>query len=116
MNLTGSWKYEEDFYYGKANGKISLTQFNDCLEGTLVFEEQSDGEPSFVAEEKFVGKVLDDKKVQLEGISIDIVKSETDIEYELDIWEGVISTPNLIVGSTFDGNEVEGVFTLSRIS
>ena len=37
MDLTGKWKYTEDYLHGKAEGELYLRQDGDKLSGRLVF-------------------------------------------------------------------------------
>ncbi|MCG8475156.1 MAG: hypothetical protein MI784_06755 [Cytophagales bacterium] len=112
--LTGRWKFEENFPKGIAKGILNLEQEGKVLKGTLVMNEYIKEDKPFTIEEELTGKYKKDK-IFLKGVSYKILNSVSPIEYELDHWEGRITNENLIIGSSYDGQKVACSFTLERI-
>ena len=102
MDLTGKWKYKEDYGYGVAEGELFLKQEGNDLSGRIIF-----------TEEFLVGR-LEEHKVKLDAEEFDIIHSEHEIEYELDSWFGILVDADTIVGVSKDGQGIEGKFTFTR--
>src|SRR5665648_936031 len=52
INLTGRWRFEEDFGFGKDSGYAEINQKGSHLKGVLRFSEQIDGEETFIVSRK----------------------------------------------------------------
>jgi len=51
INLTGRWRFEEDFGFGKDSGYADINQKGSHLKGVLRFSEQIDGEETFIVKQ-----------------------------------------------------------------
>ena len=52
INLTGRWRFEENFGFGKDSGYAEITQKGNHLRGVLRFSEQIDGEETFIVKQE----------------------------------------------------------------
>lgn len=114
MDLTGKWKYEEEYLYGKAKGELLLRQEGNRLSGKIIFTDEMQGEPSYMLQEEISGWV-EDKRVKIKAENYDIIYSEQDILYELDSWLGTLVDENTITGRSKDAQGVSGKFTFTRM-
>ena len=62
MNLTGKWKYTENYGYGVAEGELYLTQRDQLLSGRIVFTDKVEKETSYMIQEFLTG-TLEGRKV-----------------------------------------------------
>ena len=97
MDLTGKWKYKEDYGYGVAEGELFLKQEGNDLSGRIIFTDKLEGEEGYMLQEFLVGR-LEEHKVKLDAEEFDIIHSEHEIEYELDSWFGILVDADTIVG------------------
>ncbi|MFA8434154.1 MAG: hypothetical protein ACEPOZ_06530 [Marinifilaceae bacterium] len=112
--LTGKWIYEEDYGYGKAKGELLLTQEGGSLSGKIIFSENVNGENSFMIQEIIEGEVRENR-VYLKAVEYDIIHSESEIEYELDTWQGTLVDEDLIEGESLDGQGIVGNFSFRKL-
>jgi len=115
VNLTGRWRFEEDFGFGKDSGYAELNQKGDSLKGVLRFSEQIDGEETFIVKQEVGGRITG-SKISLKSHSCEILFSEEDIIYELDTWVGELLPNGKIVGNSCDSEGTGGSFTMERES
>jgi hypothetical protein len=115
LNLTGRWRFEEDFGFGKDSGYADLNQSGDVLTGILRFSEQIDGEETFIVKQEVAGRIIG-RKIDLKSHSCEILFSEEDIIYELDTWSGELLPNGKIVGSSIDSEGTGGAFIMERES
>ena len=47
MDLTGKWRYIENYGYGVAEGELYLKQKGQTLAGRIVFTDKVEGESSY---------------------------------------------------------------------
>lgn len=87
MDLTGKWRYIENYGYGVAEGELYLKQKGQTLAGRIVFTDKVEGESSYMIQEFLKGE-LEGRKVRLEAVEFDIIHSEFPITYQLDHWSG----------------------------
>lgn len=115
MNLSGIWKYTEDYTYGDCSGLLTLYQLGDSIEGSLFHKEVPlDGE-SFEVEQVIQAIVsIDNQEVILKAISVNHLKENADFEYELDCFQLKIITNNLMVGTSKDKQGILGVVSFKR--
>ena len=113
VDLTGKWKYKEDYGYGVAEGELFLKQEGYDLSGRIIFTDKLEGEEGYMLQEFLVGR-LEEHKVKLDAEVFDIIHSEHEIEYELDSWFGILVDADTIVGVSKDGQGIEGKFTFTR--
>jgi hypothetical protein len=115
MNLTGTWKYSEDFSHGDSEGDLVLTQEGKLLSGTLSHTETPlEGNPYSI--EQTMEGVYDneDKSFILKASSFTILEAEEEILYELDSFVAQVMNEDLIVGTSEDEQGVLGVFSFKR--
>ena len=97
MDLTGKWRYIENYGYGVAEGELYLKQKGQTLAGRIVFTDKG-------------------RKVRLEAVEFDIIHSEFPITYQLDHWFGLLVDDNTIKGVSKDGQGVEGYFEFEKVA
>jgi len=118
MNATGQWKYKEDFEYGKSEGEVKLVQIENKLYGEFTFTEKvengNDDDYKINVFEKVKGEIIEGK-VLLESIEVVAKEQDVEIEYIPNNFELHLISENKLVGSTYDADNVCGVFTLERL-
>lgn len=114
MDLTGKWKYIENYGYGVAEGELYLKQEGENLSGRIVFTDKLEGEQSYMIQEFLEGNI-EGCKVRLEAVEFDIIHSDYPITYELDSWFGMLVEENTIKGVSKDIQGVEGYFEFERM-
>lgn len=115
MNISGNWRYTEDFAFGNSQGKAELQQEGETITGTFSFTEEVKKEYRIDVVEKVRG-VVSNNKVLLESTEVRAIQDGTEIDYLPNTFEMHLVSENKLVGSTFDSEEVCGVFILERIS
>lgn len=115
INLTGRWRFEEDFGFGKDSGYADLSQRGNHLKGVLRFSEQIDGEETFIVKQEIAGQIHGNK-IHLKSHSCEILFSDEDIIYELDTWEGELLPDGRIAGNSCDAEGTGGEFMMERES
>lgn len=115
MDLTGRWKYREDYGHGTAVGELFLVQREDKLSGRLVFSDTPEGEETYMLQEFLEGGLEADNKIWLNAVEYDIIYSENDIFYELDSWYGILEGETVIRGMSMDHQWIEGSFEFVKI-
>jgi hypothetical protein len=114
IDLSGKWKYKEDYGYGLANGELHLTQEGLKVKGRIIFTDSLHDSAPFMIQE-FVEGVIINNKLVIDAVDWDIIHSETEVVYELDSWCGDIISDNLIKGSSLDDQGIEGSFEFEKI-
>ena len=115
MNVTGLWKYKEDFEFGNSVGEVRLVQMEDTLNGEFNFTEKVEDDYEIVVFEKVKGKIIGGKAI-LE--SIEVLAKENDRvvdDYIPNNFELHLISDDKLVGSSYDAENVCGVFTLERL-
>ena len=115
INLTGRWRFEENFGFGKDSGYAELIQKGNHLKGILRFSEQIDGEETFIVKQEVAGRI-NGTKINLKSHSCEILFSDEDIIYELDTWEGELLSNGKITGNSKDSEGTGGAFIMERES
>lgn len=114
MDLTGKWKYVENYGYGVAEGELYLKQEGKRLSGKIVFSDKLEGEESYMIQEFLTGDI-NERKVRLEATEFDIIHSECKISYELDSWFGILVDETTIKGMSSDDQGVQGFFVFEKM-
>ena len=57
MDLTGKWRYIENYGYGVAEGELYLKQKGQTLAGRIVFTDKVEGESSYMIQEFLKGEL-----------------------------------------------------------
>ncbi len=115
IDLTGRWRFEEDFGFGKDSGYAEINQKGNHLKGVLRFSEQIDGEETFIVKQEIAGRI-DGTKINLKSHSCEILFSDEDIIYELDTWVGELLPDGKITGNSCDAEGTGGAFVMERES
>ncbi len=115
MNVTGMWKYKEDFEFGNSVGEVRLVQMDDTIFGEFNFTEIVEDDYEIVVFERLKGKIFEGKAT-LESIEV-LAKENGKIvdDYIPNNFELHLVSENKLVGSSYDAENVCGVFTLERI-
>jgi hypothetical protein len=113
MNISGAWTYKEDFGFGKSQGEVELTQVGNEVSGTFTFTENVENDYKIDVTEKVKG-TISDGKVLLESIEVTALQDNKVIDYLPNNFEIHRILENKLVGSTFDSEDVCGVFVLER--
>ncbi|WP_321372674.1 hypothetical protein [uncultured Draconibacterium sp.] len=113
MNISGRWTYNEDFEYGNSEGEVELTQSGNEVSGVFSFTEAVENNYSIRVTEKVKG-ILSDGKLLLESVEVKALQNGREISYLPNTFETHRITENQIIGSTFDSEDVCGVFVLRR--
>jgi len=114
VDLSGKWRYSEDYGYGLANGELHISQEGTRVKGRIIFTDSLHEEESFMIQEFVEGVVINNKFI-LDATEWDLIHSESEIEYELDSWCGDIVTDSLIQGKSVDEQGIEGKFEFEKI-
>ena len=78
VDLTGKWKYKEDYGYGVAEGELFLKQEGNDLSGRIIFTDKLEGEEGYMLQEFLVGRLEEHKvKLDAEELSIPNTRSST---------------------------------------
>lgn len=113
MNITGNWSYKEDFEYGNSIGKVELMQTGNKVSGVFTFTEEVENNYRIQVTEKVKGTLIDGKLL-LESVEVKALQNGHEISYLPNTFETHRITENKIVGSTYDSENVCGVFVLER--
>jgi len=113
MNISGIWTYEEDFEFGKSIGEVELMQTGNVVSGVFSFTEEVENEYKIDITEKVKGVISDDK-VRLESIEVKAKQNQKAINYLPNTFDVYLVSENKLVGSTFDSEDVCGVFVMER--
>lgn len=114
MELTGKWRYQEEYGYGMTEGELVLTQEGEQLSGRIIFTDRVDDEEGYMIQE-FVRGWVRDRKVRLEEYEYDIIHAEHEVCYELDCWFGILLDDRTIKGISEDDQGVEGYFVFEKV-
>lgn len=113
MNITGNWSYKEDFEFGKSVGNAELYQDGNVVNGTFTFTEEVENEYKIDVEEKVHG-IISEGKVLLKSVEVKAIQNNKQINYLPNSFDVFLVSENQLVGSTYDSEDVCGVFVLER--
>lgn len=117
MNLSGTWKYTEDYSFGDSAGVLTLEHSGSILSAVLIHTETPIEGNSFKVKQEFDGSYDSMKSlVILKATSAEIIEPEEELTYELDSFEAQVINEDLIVGTSEDNQGVLGVFSFKRLS
>lgn len=114
MDLTGKWKYREDYGYGFTEGELVLQQKGNKLSGRIIFTDKVEGEEGYMIQEFVTGEV-EELKVRLDAQEFDIIHSEHTVDYELDSWFGILVDGATVKGISQDDQGIEGDFVFEKM-
>jgi len=112
-DLTGFWRFREEFDGGEDHGEARLFQQGKQLTGYVVFKEIIPNEPPMFIRAKLTGKI-DNGQVHLTESKVVVLSGSPD-NYEPEERTGLINAMGQIVGSGEDKQGVHGVFVMERI-
>jgi len=113
MDISGIWTYSEDFEYGKSVGEVKITQTGNEVNAVFTFTEEVKNDYRINVLEKVKG-TISDNKVLLESKEVTATQNGKEIAYLPNNFEVFLVSENKLVGSTYDSEEVCGVFVLER--
>lgn len=113
MDISGNWTYKEDFEYGKSEGEVKITQSGNAITAIFTFTEKVENNYQIEVVEKTKGKIADGR-VLLESTEVKALQNGKEIDYLPNSFEVHLVSENKLVGSTFDSEDVCGVFVLDR--
>ena len=113
MNISGIQKYSEDFELGKSNGEAEIIQKGNEVQATLKFTEEVENNYRINVIEKVKG-TISDSKVLLKSIEVEAIQDGIEIDYLPNNFEVHLVSENMLVGSTYDCEDVCGVFVLEK--
>jgi hypothetical protein len=113
-DLTGFWRFHEDFDHGEDIGEARLFQSGKQLSGHIVFKEIIPDELPIFIRVKIEGKV-DNTQVTFSESSVVVLSGGENSSYEPEERTGLINAMGQIVGSGEDTQGVTGVFVMDRI-
>lgn len=113
MNITGKWSYNEDFEFGKSVGEVELLQEGNMVKGTFTFTEEVEDDYKIDVIEQVQG-TISDQKVLLKSVEVEATQNGKRINYLPNNFEVFLTSENKLVGSTYDSEDVCGVFVMER--
>lgn len=113
MNISGTWTYIEDFEYGKSEGEVEFTQDGNVVSGIFTFTEIVENDYKINVTEKVKGTMADGKLL-LESFEVKALQNGRLIKYLPNTFEVHLVSEDKLVGSTYDNEDVCGVFVLER--
>ncbi len=113
MDLSGKWRFKEDFGFGKDEGYAELMHSGDVINGNLEYTEFIENENSFKVKCELEGKV-ENNSVIFNVTKFKILSSAEPIEYYPEQREGIVNANGQIVGSSEDEQGICGVFVFDR--
>lgn len=113
-DLTGFWRFHEDFDHGEDIGEARLFQTGKHISGHIVFKEIIPGEPIMYIRVKITGKA-EGTQVTFSESSVVVLSGGENSSYEPEERTGLINAMGQIVGSGEDTQGVNGVFVMERI-
>ncbi|MGQ7869798.1 hypothetical protein [Sunxiuqinia sp. sy24] len=113
MDISGSWTYHEDFEYGQSTGQVEFTQTGNEVSGVFSFTEEVENNYRIEVTEKVKGTIANGKLL-LESVELTALQNGCEISYLPNTFEIQRMTENQMVGSTYDCEDVCGVFVLER--
>jgi len=114
MNIGGVWTYKEDFALGKSEGKVEIVQTNNSVTAFFIFIEEVENDYKILVKEKTCG-TIEKGKILLESVEVSAVQDGKEIEYLPNNFEVHIVSETKLVGSTYDSENVCGVFVMEKI-
>nr|WP_321407910.1 hypothetical protein [uncultured Carboxylicivirga sp.] len=114
MDLTGQWRFFEQFEAGFDMGYALLKQVGSVITGNLVYTEYIYEEEPFLIDIEVVGEIEDDRLL-LKGVSYLVLESSFEFEYCLDDRIAELDDPDRIEGHSVDDQNLEGRFVLRRL-
>lgn len=112
-NISGKWKFTEEFEYGMDKGFAFFTQNDNAITGYLEYEESIEDEVPFMVRQVVSG-TIQGVHINLKGDKAFAPDGSTIDDYNLDILEGTLTHEGKIVGHSYDSKDICGVFVLAK--
>lgn len=113
-DISGKWKFTEEFECGTDVGFAYLTQEGESIKGYLEYKETIDDEEPFIVKQMVSG-VIHNNHISLKGDKVSSPEGFPISDYNLDTLEGTLTHEGKIVGHSFDSEDICGVFVLTRV-
>jgi hypothetical protein len=113
QNISGKWKFTEEFECGIDKGFAYLVHNENLITGYLEYEETIEDEEPFMVKQEISG-TIHNNHVNLKGEKVTTPNGTPLNDYNLDTLVGVLTHEGKIVGHSFDSNDVCGVFVFMR--
>lgn len=113
INISGKWKYIEDFGYGIDTGYAIIKHEENSISGIIKYTEQIEGDITFMIKQKIKGN-FDGFKIKMEGFDVETLPMDEAEGYNFDTWEGNLESPHKIVGKSIDESGISGEFTFIK--
>jgi hypothetical protein len=114
MDITGTWKYTEDFEYGKSEGQVELIQAGNEVIGIFTFTEEVEDHYKIDVVERVNG-TISEGKVLLKSFKVSAKQDGKEIDYLPNTFEVTLVSEYKLVGSAYDSEDICGVFVLEKI-
>jgi len=112
-DLTGFWRFREEFDGGEDLGEARLFQHGKQLLGYLIFKESISGKPPLFIRTKLSGK-LEKEKVHLSESAVTVLSGRNQ-NYKPRERTGLLNAMGQIAGSGEDRLGVHGMFLMERL-
>lgn len=112
-DLTGFWRFREEFDGNEDLGEARLFQHGKQITGYLIFKELIPDEQTIFVKTKLTGKI-ENGQVHLSESSAIVLSGPPD-SYDLEERTGLINAMGQIVGSGEDKQGIHGIFVMERI-
>lgn len=113
QNISGKWKFSEEFERGMDIGFAYLIQNDDTISGYLEYRESVDDDDVFVVRQEVSG-TINGCKITIKGIKAFSPEGTVIKDYNLDTLEGTLTHEGKIVGHSYDSEDICGVFVLVK--
>uniref|UniRef100_UPI00321684D3 hypothetical protein n=1 Tax=uncultured Draconibacterium sp. TaxID=1573823 RepID=UPI00321684D3 len=113
MDISGIWAYSEDFEYGNSEGEVKISQTGNEVNAIFTFTEKVENDYEINVIEKVQGTIIKGK-ILLESSYVKATQNDREISYIPNTFEVHRILPDKIIGSTYDNENVCGVFVLDR--
>ena len=114
INISGTWTYKEDFEFGKSEGKVEIIHNKNKVFATFSFTEEVENDYRIKVVEKTEGTISVDT-VLLESTEVTAIQDGRKIDYLPNHFEVHLVSKNRLVGSTYDKENVCGVFVMEKV-
>jgi hypothetical protein len=112
-NISGKWKFSEEFECGIDKGFAFITQNENTITGYFEYQELIEDEEPFMVRQEISG-TIHDNRINLKGKKVLNPDGSQIVDYNLDTLEGTLTHEGKIVGHSFDSEDICGVFVLER--
>lgn len=112
-NISGKWKFSEEFECGIDKGFAFFIQNDAEINGYLEYEESIEDDEPFMVRQDISGSIHDNR-ISLKGEKATDPNGYPIADYNLDILEGTLTHEGKIVGHSYDSEDICGIFVLVK--